>query len=204
MPVTRIDHGRAERRQLGLRQDREQRGIAGELDVLQAPDQLAALDRHEARAEALQAGIVLVAHRLVDLALATERGFDRLDRDAVGLDAAIAATFADQLVDEDAAVRIGIFAALAPAALLGGAGLVVDQDGDAGNVHQLLLERLDVVAMVEGGAGREAGIGRIFLRLVGDDGDAARPPRPCTWRAMIAASRLVSTGWPPVIATASL
>ena len=39
--------------------------------------------RHEARAVALQARVVLVAGRLVDAALAAELGLDRLDRDAV-------------------------------------------------------------------------------------------------------------------------
>ena len=49
------------------------------------------------------------------------------DRDAIGFDAAVAAAFADEFVDEDALVGIGIFAALAPAPLLGRAGLIVDQ-----------------------------------------------------------------------------
>ena len=44
-----------------------------------------ALHRDEARAEALEAGEVLVAGRLVDRALAAELGLERHDRDAVGL-----------------------------------------------------------------------------------------------------------------------
>ena len=64
--------GPVERGQLGLGENREDGGLAGQLGGLQTLDQLAAFDRHEARAEALEAGIVLVAHRLVDLALAAE------------------------------------------------------------------------------------------------------------------------------------
>src|SRR6478735_7668339 len=67
-----------------------------------------AVDGDEGRAEALHAGEVLVAVRLVDLALAAELGLERLHGDAVRLHAAIAAALADQLVDEDALVGIGI------------------------------------------------------------------------------------------------
>ena len=66
----------------------------------------------------------------------------------------------------------GNCAALAAAALLGGAGLVVDQHGAAGDFRQLLLHRLQVVAVMEGDALRPFGAGRIFLRLVADDDDA--------------------------------
>ena len=49
------------------------------------------------------------------------------------LHAAIAAAFADQFIDDDALIRVRELAALAAAALLGGAGLVVDQHGAAGH-----------------------------------------------------------------------
>src|SRR5690606_5483567 len=84
----------------------------------------AAFHRHEARAEALHAGIVLVAGVLVDATLAAELGVHRFDRQAVALHRAVAAAFAHQLVDDDALGRVGEGAALAAAALLGGAGLV--------------------------------------------------------------------------------
>ena len=58
--------------------------------------QLAAVDGDEGRAEALDAGIILVAGRLVDGALAAEFGFQRLDRNAVRLHRAIAAALADR------------------------------------------------------------------------------------------------------------
>src|SRR4029079_15232625 len=108
-------------------------GQVRQIDRLRLPRlaQLAALDGDEAGGEGLDARIVLVARRLVDRALAAELGFDRRDRDAIRLDAAIAAAFADELVDHDALRGIGKFAALAPAALLGGARLVVEQNGRA-------------------------------------------------------------------------
>src|SRR5258708_12433795 len=103
----------------------------------------------EARAEAVDAGIILVAGRLVDRPLAAELGLDRHDREAIGLRRAIAAALADGLVDEDALGRIGVLAALAAAALLGGAGLVVDQDRDAGHLTQIALDLVEPVAMVD-------------------------------------------------------
>ena len=110
---------------------RRQRQVGEELAgidrrVLQ-PLERAAMHGDKARAEALDAGIILVAVRLVDLALAAELGVERLHRDAVRGLRAVAAAFADEIIDEDALGRIGIQPALAAAALLGGAGLVVDQ-----------------------------------------------------------------------------
>src|SRR3546814_13825668 len=87
----------------------------------------AAVHGDEAGAEAVHAGEVLVAGRLVDGALAAELGFHRHHGDAVGLHRAVAAALADQLVDEDAFGRIGIASALAAAAFFGGAGLVEEQ-----------------------------------------------------------------------------
>ena len=92
--------------------------------------QHAAMHGHEGRAEPLQARIVLVAARLVDPPLAAELRLERLDRDAVRLDAAIAAALADERVDDDAPVGVGREAALAPPPLLRRAGLVVDEDGE--------------------------------------------------------------------------
>jgi hypothetical protein len=103
--------------------ERLSRGNRARLPFTQPP----ALDRDEARAEALDAGEVLVARGLVDHALAAELGLERLDREAVGFGAAVAAAFAHALVDDGALGGIGIFVPLAPAALLRGAGLVVDE-----------------------------------------------------------------------------
>ena len=131
----------------------------------------AALDGDEARAEALEAAEVLVAGGLVDAALAAELGLLRLDGHAVAGDTAIAAALADQLVDDHPLVGVGERAALAAAALLGGAGLVIDQSGDARHLAQPALHGVELVAMEDAHAGREAGAERILARLVGDDGD---------------------------------
>src|SRR5690606_39775920 len=87
----------------------------------------------------LDAAEVLVAVALVDLALAAELGFLRQHRHAEALGAAVAAAFADQRIHHNALLRIDQLAALAAAALLGGASLVVDQDRRALHLAQHLL-----------------------------------------------------------------
>src|SRR5262249_7628817 len=123
--------GLADRRQRRFGQRRE---VGRRLDPLAALE-LRAMHRHERRAEALHAGEILVAARLIDGALAPELGLERLHRNAVRLHAAIAAALTYQLVDDHALVGIGELVALAPAALLGRAGLVVDEHGDAWNLR---------------------------------------------------------------------
>ena len=91
---------------------------------------------------------------------------------------AVAAALADRVVDEHALGRIGEGAALAAAALLGGAGLVVDQHGEAGDLAQLALHGVELVAMADGDAVREAGVHRVLVGLVGDDDDLLARPRP--------------------------
>src|SRR5690606_24288523 len=98
-------------------------------------------DADEARAEALRAGLVLVAAGLVDAALAAERGFHRQHGDAVRLHAAVAAAFAHGLVDHQAACRLGQHAPMAAPPLLGRAGLVVDQHADTVDLAQAPLHR---------------------------------------------------------------
>ena len=135
MPVTSTPKRLAERRNLRLGAGREvvvRPALAEQprlppLRVGLAFPECAALDGDEARAEPLHAGVVLVAGRLVDPALASEFGLQRFHRQAVGLLAAVAAAFAHQFVDDDAPGRIREFVALAAAALLRGAGLHVDE-----------------------------------------------------------------------------
>ena len=126
---------------------------------------------HEARAEAVEAGIVLVAGGLVDHALAAPLGLHRLDGDAIGCEPAIAAALADGLVDEDALGGIGIEAPLAPAALLGRAGLIIDQHRDAGLARERCLHPVQLVPVVHADHVGNAGRAAIFPRLVGDDGN---------------------------------
>src|SRR5262249_47597358 len=159
--------GLPDRRQLRLRQ--RHLGVVG-------GDAAAALEGravhgHERRAEAFDAGIVLVAAGLVDGALAAPLGLQRLHRHAVRFHPAVAAAFAHQLVDDDPLVGIGELAALAPAALLGGAGLVVDQHGAAGDRRQLALHRHQVVAVVNGEPRGPVLAAGILPRLVGDHDD---------------------------------
>lgn len=90
----------------------------------------AAVYADKARTEALEATHVFIAGALVDTALASEIGFHRHYRQAIRLHTAIAATFADCLVDEWAYSRIHHFAAFAAPALLRRTGLVIYQYGD--------------------------------------------------------------------------
>ena len=133
--------------------------------------QPAAVHGDEAGAETFDAGIILVAAGLVDLALAAIFGGFRQYRNAERFLAAVAAAFADQGVDEDTLLRILELAALASTALLGGAGLVVDQDRHAGHFAHALLHRIELVAMDEFDADREDLGLRPFLDIVGDDDD---------------------------------
>src|SRR4029077_13576718 len=95
--------------------------------------------------------------RLVDGALAAPFGRQRLHRDAIRFDAAVAATFADQVVDDDALVGIRECAALTAPVLLGGAGLVIDQDADAWHGGKLALDGVELVAMVDRQPARPVG-----------------------------------------------
>src|SRR5690606_24342648 len=106
-------------RQVGGEGRRRQAGQASRRRGLVALAWLAAVHGDEAGAEALDAGIVLVAVALVDLALAPELGVLGQHRDAEALLAAVAAAFADQGVHEYPLLRIDHLAALAAAALLG-------------------------------------------------------------------------------------
>ena len=154
--------------QLGIGQRRVQHLFARGHALLQ----LAAAHGDEAGAKALEAGEILVASRLVDGALAAEFRLHRHHGHAVGLGAAIAAALAHGLVDDQAHVGVGKLAALAPAALLGGAGLVVDQHAGTGHLAQLALHLVQRVAVVDGDARRPAGHAVVFTGLVRHHGDA--------------------------------
>src|SRR5437870_6362291 len=132
--------------------------------------QAATFDGDEARAETVDAGVVLVARRLIDGALATEFGPDGCDRHAIRLDAAVTAAFADKLVDDHALGRIRILAALPSATLFGGAGLIVKQNRAAGRFAQLALHRVEIITMVDLDVRGEI-TGRILVWLVTDHHD---------------------------------
>jgi hypothetical protein len=90
---------------------------------------------------------------------------------------AIAAALADQLVDDHALVGIGIGAALAATALFGGAGLVENQGGDAGDGRQLALHRVQLLARADGEACGPFDMGGIFIGIVGHQHQLAHPLR---------------------------
>src|SRR5262249_14415331 len=113
-----------------------------------------------------------VAIGLIDGALAPKLGFQRLHRHAVRLHAAVAAAFAHQLVDDDALVGIGILPALAPPALFGRAGLIVNQHGAARDRRELALHRVEILALVDRHPGRPLRLAGVTPALVGDEHDA--------------------------------
>ena len=123
-------------------------------------------DGDEARAEPFEARQIDVAARRIDAALAAERGLHRLDRDAARLGGAVAAVLAHLLVDDDALHRLRHLAALAPAALLGGADLVVYQNGYTVVVTQFALHRVEFGAHMARRAGWQRRCGRQTIRFV--------------------------------------
>ena len=191
--------GLLDRRQLRIGQHR-QIMIGGDALAL---FQLGAMHRDERRAEALDAGKVLVAARLIDGALAAPLGLERLHRHAIRFDAAIAAAFADQFVDDDALVGIGKSMPLAAPALFGRAGLIVDQHRDAGDGRELLLHRDQIVAVMDGQPGGQA-VPLGYLSGSSVTTTTRLAPSAATWRATCGTVRPPSLAWPPVIATASL
>src|SRR5579871_5997309 len=104
----------------------------------------------EARTETFDAGKVLIAVRLIDLPLAPEFGFERQYRDAIRGPRAIAATFAHGIVDDRAHRWIGEGAAFPTSPLFSRAGLVIDQRGQARQLAQLALNRIELAAVMEG------------------------------------------------------
>ncbi len=144
---------------------------------------------------------------LVDLALAAELGLDRLDRSG-----SWTAPPQSPQPSQTASLmttrvgRVGQRAALAAAALLGGAGLVVDRAPvTPGMLAQLALDRVELVAVAHRArrgarsalAGVLAGSSVTTTMLAHALGLAAGG---CSCGTL----RSPSTGWPPVIATASL
>ena len=127
----------------------------------------------EARAVTLEAGEVRVAERRIDGALAPEFGLDRLDGDAVRLDAAIAAAIADALVDDHLPVRRGLLPALAPPSFLDCASLVVDQHRDAAGLCEFALHAIEIVATVDADTRRQSRVASVALRFLAHHDDLA-------------------------------
>ena len=136
--------------------------------------QLPPLNGDKTGAKPLGARVVLVAGALVDLALAAKLGLQGLHAQAVGLHAAVTTALANQRVDHHPLGRVNQRAALAPAALFGGAGLVIDDDRGALDLAKLPLQDIEQVAVRHGHAHGQAAAAGVFFRLVGDDGDTHR------------------------------
>src|ERR1019366_4314233 len=132
---------------IGLGADRRDHGPSEVREILLVFDLglpwAAAMHRDQGRAKTIEAEKILVAARLVDHPLAAEFGFERLHRNAIGFDAAIAAAFADEFVDEDALGRVRHLFLFAAAALFRRAGLIVNEHRDAGNASQLALHAVE-------------------------------------------------------------
>ena len=186
MPANRPRHGTA-CRQHGLRQRRGQCRLARLPARIGVRRARGAGDGDEAGAEALQAGQIDVAavgliRRLRPSAVST--GSIAMQPDCVEQSPQFSQTSG---LMTTRACRLGQLAALAAAALLGGADLIVDQHGDAVVVAQVALHRVEFVAGVAGDAGRQRGGGRQPVGLVGHHGDAlhalgARSARRCRRR----------------------
>ena len=131
------------------------------------------MDGDKAGAEAVDTGVVLVTGGLVDLPLAAKGGFLGDDRQTVGFDRAVPTTLTDGFVDKYPLRGVGDDLLLAPAALLGGTGLVVDDHRGAGYLPQFPLDLVQFIPVVEGGIPGEQGTIRVLVGLVGDHGDTA-------------------------------
>ena len=118
------------------------------------PSGLAGGDRDKRRAIAFEAGEVEIARTLIDPGLATELRRHRMHRQAIRLLAAVAAPLADPLVDHHACGGSRLLTALAPATLLGGAVLIVDEHSDALDGRELLLDLHQIIATAHLDSGR--------------------------------------------------
>ncbi|MCY1294264.1 hypothetical protein D9M70_435540 [compost metagenome] len=105
------------------------------------------LDGHEAGAVTLHAGHILVARRLVDSALAAKLRLQRLDGDTTGACRAVSTALTHGRMDNDVPLGRCQRTALAPASLLGGTRLVIDDGGDAAVFTQALLNDIKFAAV---------------------------------------------------------
>src|SRR5690606_23001240 len=136
---------------IGLRQRvklGQQLGFHIGLTVLIATAHGSAHHRHKAGAETVHAGVVLITAGLVDLALAAFGRFSRHQRQAVRLHTAIPTAFADRLIDKEATSRIGVLVLFTTTALFSRTGLVVNQNGDAGDLAQFTLQTIQLATVM--------------------------------------------------------
>ena len=154
-------------------------------------------DRDERRAIALEARVVLVARRLVDLPPLAELGLDGQHRQAVAHPRAVAAALADGLVDHHPPGRLLELAPLAQPPGLGRALLVVDQHRDARLAAQLLLHLEHVLAWPHRHSGSEVRMPPVPVDVVGahrDGADALGRQRPGQRRHVHQPGDVLATG----------
>ena len=104
---------------------------------------------NKARAESFQAAHVLVAGILIDFSLAAEYSFTRHYRQAIRLCAAIAAAFANAVVDERALRWTCELAAFTAPAFFGSTGLIVNDRRYAGCFAVQMLYRIQFIACMQ-------------------------------------------------------
>ena len=104
----------------------------------------------------------------------------------------------------DALVGIGERAALATPALLGRAGLVVDQHRHARHLRELALHGVELVAVMDGQAASASRCRFGYFHGSSVTTTTRLTPSAATCRAICGTVRPPSFGCPPVIATASL
>ena len=153
------------------RQHRLGQRLVARRHPMRAP-QRRTLDGDQRRAAAFEAAQVEVAGERVDPSFLPELGVHRHHRQAVRLEAAVAAAFAHRLVDEDLARQRRQRAAPALPPCRRGAGLVVDEHADAAHAAQLELHRVEPLARQHRGARGESRVHRVLGDVVGEHDDA--------------------------------
>ena len=136
--------------------------------------QCATLHSDKAGAKTFDARNVFITRALVDAPFAAQLGFQWLHTHAIALHAAVAAAFADQFVNHHARGRVHQGAAFAAAALFGGAGLVVNNDGGAFDFAHHALHRVQAVAVLYSYTFGQAFDTIVFFGFVGHHHNALR------------------------------
>ena len=133
----------------------------------------AALNGDKAGAKAFQAAGVFVAGALVDGALAAQRCFQGLHRQAVRLHATVATALAHLFVDHHAHGGVHHRAAFAATAFFGCTGLVINDDRGALDLSHLALNLIQHIA-VENTHAFGQGHALVFFGFVGHHHNALR------------------------------
>ena len=132
---------------------------------------VSARNSHETGAKAFDAGKILVTGRLIDLPLSSKECLQRLHRNAVGGDGAIAATLTHHFVDKGPFIWVGKGTPFTTAAFFRRAGLIVDQDASALNFPQFPLNMVQFITVANGDTRGPFGANRIFVWFLANHND---------------------------------